>query len=381
MNNQIALKSKANDIRSFLGSDAIKSQIALALPKHITPDRLLRVTMTAVQSNPALLDCTRESLAKSLIQCAQLGLEPDGILGQAYLVPFKNNKAGTTEVQFIPGYRGYITLARNSGEVQSILAKAVYKNDHFKVAFHLDPEFEHIPALEGERGEITHFWALVKFKDGGHHFDYMTRAEVEKVRDEHSAGYKIAKTKGGWLLQETPWVKHFEAMGLKTIIRRIAKYLPMSVQKLATIEETRETGGKIEIDAFGDIASIEYAETANAPEVEQDKKTKLDVFESATAAVQVDNGSTDAPIQADDADTPKLVDEQPAEIATPVAASESVNAAGMILQINKLQAKRGVDAFLNITSKKAMDYLYETDRESWARVQDAAEAHKQTLFK
>jgi recombination protein RecT len=167
--------------------------------------------------------------------------------------------------------------------VQSILAKAVYSNDIFKVAFHLEPEFEHVPCLSGERGEITHFWALVKFKDGGHHFDFMTRQEVDKVRDEHSAGYKLALSKGGWALQETPWVKHYEAMGLKTVIRRIAKYLPMSVQKLSTIDSVRENGGRIEIDAFGEIAAIEHEEAQETSAIET--RSRLDVFDAETGEV------------------------------------------------------------------------------------------------
>ena len=109
--------------------EAIKGQLALALPKHITADRLLRVVMTQVQRTPALLECERTSLYAAVMTAAQLGLEPDGVLGHGYLVPFKSR--GVQKVQFIPGYKGLIALARNSGEVSSIQAQPVYEPGKF----------------------------------------------------------------------------------------------------------------------------------------------------------------------------------------------------------------------------------------------------------
>src|SRR5215469_13248226 len=109
--------------------ERMKPQMELALPKHLTADRLLRVVMSAVQNTPKLLECDRTSFFSAVMTCAQLGLEPDGVLGQAYLVPF----AG--KVSFIPGYKGLISLARNSGDVTSIAAHEVRDNDTFKFDF------------------------------------------------------------------------------------------------------------------------------------------------------------------------------------------------------------------------------------------------------
>jgi recombination protein RecT len=92
--------SKAGTLRSFFTQPVVMEQLKMALPKHLTPDRLLRVAMTSIQQNPRLLDCTQESLLKSVIICAQLGLEPDGIIGGAYLVPYFNTKKNTYEAQF-----------------------------------------------------------------------------------------------------------------------------------------------------------------------------------------------------------------------------------------------------------------------------------------
>ena len=209
-------------------------QFALALPKHLTPDRLLRVAMTTIQNTPKLLECDRTSLYASIMCCAQLGLEPDGVLGQAYLVPFKG------KVQFIPGYRGLIALARNSGNVTSIQAHEVCERDEFTYAFGLDEKLEHVPA-RGDRGDITHFYAYAKFKDGGHAWDVMTREDVDAIR---------AASPGK---NHTPWSKHYVQMGRKTAIRRLANYLPLNVQKAAAMEGAYEGGKHSQMNDEGGV--------------------------------------------------------------------------------------------------------------------------------
>src|SRR5262249_8718109 len=92
-------QQKVQSLRLLL--DKSKDQIKLALPKHLTAERLLRVALTAVQRTPALLECDQLSIVGSVVQAAQLGLEPDGILGLAYLVPYFNKKTGRKECQLI----------------------------------------------------------------------------------------------------------------------------------------------------------------------------------------------------------------------------------------------------------------------------------------
>lgn len=228
--------------------EKMKPQFAAALPKHITPDRMLRVALTAIQNTPALLTCNRKSLLLAILRAAQLGLEPDGVLGQAYLIPFKKNwkdESGKwqsrTDAQLIPGYRGLIDLARRSGEVSNIIAKEVYSKDEFSVDWSQQPPFTHKPAMTGDRGEITHFWALANFKDGGYHWDYMTKGEVDYIR-QNSNGAK-----------NEVWDKFYTEMGKKTMIRRIAKYLPMNVQKAAMTEELLDANKSFTIDNYGEI--------------------------------------------------------------------------------------------------------------------------------
>ncbi|MCH8922994.1 MAG: recombinase RecT, partial [Planctomycetes bacterium] len=251
------MKQRVDDVRSAL--EKLKPQLKMALPKHLTPERLVRVTVTAIQRSPKLLDCDRISLFAAVMSCAQLGLEPDGVLGQAYLIPYGNR------VQFIPGYKGYIALARNSGDVISIAAHEVCTADHFLYQYGLEEKLEHRPA-EGERGGITHFYAYAMFKDGGHAFEVLPLAAVEKIRDEDSEGYRAFKAKK---IKSTPWDSHFVQMGRKTLIRRLANYLPMMVQRAAAIEGAAERGIAGNIDAYGDLViEGEATEVDTSPAVE-----------------------------------------------------------------------------------------------------------------
>lgn len=273
-NQQLVVKQETNSVRSAL--ELMKPQLVAALPRHLTPDRLARVVMTAIQNTPKLLECDRQSLFSAIMTCAQLGLEPDGVLGQAYLIPFGK------KVQFIPGYRGLIALARNSGDVTSIQAQAVYEGDFFDYQFGLNERLDHKPA-EKERGEVTHFYAIAKFKDGGHHWDVLTVADVDRIRNK-SEGYKSAvrfakKDGNGNLIIKSPWVDHYDEMGKKTAIRRIAKYLPMDVQKAAFIADSYDSGRHSAL-VEGDLIIDPPAEETGAIEdhSDQPKESQLDQF-------------------------------------------------------------------------------------------------------
>jgi len=305
--------SPANELRGTL--DKMMPQMKMALPKHITPERLVRVVMTSVQNNPKLLDCERNSFLSSVMTCAQLGLEPDGVLGQAYLIPFKVQ--GQMRCQFIPGYKGLIALARNSGDVTSIQAQAVHENDDFIYRFGLNEALDHTPAA-GDRGEITHFYAIAKFKDGGYHWDVMSRSEIEAIRDA-SQGYSAAKrfAKNGVI--NSPWASHFAEMGKKTMIRRIAKYLPMDVQKAAFIADSYDRGVPAHLDkggsveAFGDTMTIDNEPSPELIEHDEDgviteeaedakKSAKQTKAKKADKADDASDETTEEPAQKDAAD-------------------------------------------------------------------------------
>lgn len=226
-------KRRQNTIAGLLTDPTIKSQIALALPKHMTAERLARIALTEVRKVPALAKCDQASFLAAIMQCAQLGLEPGGALGHAYLLPYENRKKGITEVQFIVGYRGMIDLARRSGQILSIEARAVYEADQFDVRLGLQSDLLHVPAWDAQdRGPLRFVYAVAKLKDGGTQFEVMSRVEVERVRAKSRAA------------NNGPWVDHFEEMAKKTVIRRLFKYLPVSIE-LATavaLDEQAEDG-------------------------------------------------------------------------------------------------------------------------------------------
>jgi len=231
--------NKANTIRAYL--EGQKKQLALAVPKHLPVDRLLRVAMTSIQQTPKLLECTPVSLLRCVMTCAQLGLEPDQFLGQAYLVPFWNSKKSQMEAQLIPGYRGYISLARRSGEVQSVSSQVAYTNDHFLLEYGINEKLEHRP-VEGDRGKPRGAYVIFKYKDGGYSFDYMSAGDIEKIRARSKAG------------DSGPWVTDWDEMAKKTVIKRHSKLAPLSVefQKAVALED-RAYSGESQAGIFDDL--------------------------------------------------------------------------------------------------------------------------------
>lgn len=237
---------KPKTIAALLIDPAIKQQMALALPRHVTADRLARIALTEVRKNPKLAQCDQTSFLGAIMQCAALGLEPGGALGHCYLIPFENRRQNRTEVQFIVGYRGMIDLARRSGQIVSLEARAVYAKDKFEVELGLDSRIKHTPDWEAEdRGDITFVYAVAKLRDGGIQFDVMSRREIERVRNA-SAGYRVAETNAKKYNKtaDSPWHSHFEEMAKKTVVRRLFKYLPVSIeiQRAVGLDEQAEIG-------------------------------------------------------------------------------------------------------------------------------------------
>lgn len=208
-----------------------KAGLANLLPSHMKPDRFLRIVLNAMRVTPKLMDCTLESLFGATIFCAQVGLEPNTPQGHVYLIPFKNNRQNRTEVQVIIGYQGLIALARRTGEIASISAQAVYANDDFEIDYMNPEDCRHRPLMTGDRGEIIGAWAKATFKDGGMAFDFMPRADIDKIRNG-SQGYQTAIKFNS---KNSPWIGHYPEMAVKTAIRRLTKRLPMSIEMAAAV--------------------------------------------------------------------------------------------------------------------------------------------------
>jgi len=194
-----------------------KEQFALALPKHLNADRFVRVALTAFNKTPRLMECTTASVLSCLMDCAQLGLEPDNVLGRAYLIPYRN-KEGGTQCTLQIGYKGLVDLAYRSGQVDSIDAFAVHMNDKFTLTLGLSPNIEHVPALT-DPGSLKGVYAVASLKGSTKpKFVYMTKEEVESIRKRSRAG------------NDGPWATDYEEMAKKTAVKRLAKMLPISAE-------------------------------------------------------------------------------------------------------------------------------------------------------
>ncbi|HGB8995030.1 TPA: recombination protein RecT [Salmonella enterica subsp. enterica serovar Saintpaul] len=241
-----------NDVISIINQPSMKEQLAAALPRHMTAERMIRIATTEIRKVPALGDCDTMSFVSAIVQCSQLGLEPGGALGHAYLLPFgnRNEKSGKKNVQLIIGYRGMIDLARRSGQIASLSARVVREGDDFSFEFGLEEKLVHRPG-ENEDAPVTHVYAVARLKDGGTQFEVMTRKQIELVRAQSKAG------------NNGPWVTHWEEMAKKTAIRRLFKYLPVSIeiQRAVSMDE-KET---LTIDpADASVITGEYSVVENA---------------------------------------------------------------------------------------------------------------------
>ena len=228
----IRMDPRAAAVREIL----VKSKEGLqqALPKHMTAERMIRVAMTVIQKTPKLLECDKRSLIGAIVEASQLGLEPDGVLGHAYLVPYTLNKGKANEItvcQLIPGYKGLIDLSRRSGTIKTVESRIVYEKDEFDFSYGLNPKCEHRPSRLPDPGKPIYVYAIGHLINGGVQYEVMTVREVEAIRARSRAS------------RNGPWVTDWEAMAKKTVLRRLCKLLPVSVetQKAIAIDERDDT--------------------------------------------------------------------------------------------------------------------------------------------
>ncbi len=230
MANELTLVDKVDRLKEFL--DKRMEQLAKALPANtMEPHHFARVVVTLCQRNLNLLECDKASLLGAVMQSAQLGLSPDPVLGEAWFVPFKGI------VQFIPGYKGLVKLAWQSGQVSKIAARVVRAGDLFEYEYGLKEKLIHKPTAP-LTAELSHVYAVVKIKGGDVNFTVMTRQEVDAIKARSPAARK-----GG-----SPWHTDYDAMAMKTVLRRQCKTMPTSVaprlQRALALDEQAENGLK-----------------------------------------------------------------------------------------------------------------------------------------
>lgn len=261
--NGVSKKKQPTTIKDYI--EVMAPAIKAALPSVMTPERFTRITMSALSANPKLQECSPQSFLGSMMTAAQLGLEPNTPLGQAYLIPYRNH--GRMECQFQLGYKGLIDLAYRSGEVSIIQAHTVYENDDFTYELGLDPKLRHIPA-KSNRGKPVAYYAMFKTKDDGYGFQVMSIEDVTAHAKRYSKSYGSG-----------PWQTNFDEMAKKTVLKKVLKYAPLKsdfirgIAQDGTIKDTisenmedipdmteyvdvdEETGEVIDVSAMEDIAN------------------------------------------------------------------------------------------------------------------------------
>lgn len=235
-------------------------RIADVASSYISKERLLAIALSTVNRNPKLQECSLPSLLSCMMRCSALGLEPSDVdgLGRAYILPFNSKKNGM-EATFILGYKGLIELARRSGEIKDISARAVYEGDEFEYQYGLDEFLNHRPGMgEKKPDKLQYVYCVVHFKDGGHYFNVMNKDEVEAIR-------KRSKTPNFG-----PWVSDYEAMAKKTVIKSAAPYLPLNTTAMTAIASDDTTGGlELEIKRPLEVEVVkEIKQPKDEPETE-----------------------------------------------------------------------------------------------------------------
>lgn len=244
----VPFKEKVNSVRGLL--DKMKDQLAMALPSHFKVDRFLRVALTAVQKEPKLLDCYQPSFLGALVEAAQLGLEVNTNLGHAWLIPFRNRRQGNRlDCQLVPGYKGLIKLAYQSGLVTSIRAHIVREKDVFDYEYGLNERLVHKPYRGADAGKMVATYAVAKVRGVEEPmFRVLERWECERIRDEYSAS-----------AEKGPWVDNFDDMSMKSVARRLCKWMPSDteknlVQRMVDLDERAQAGISQEFTDIIDIA-------------------------------------------------------------------------------------------------------------------------------
>lgn len=254
--NAALAKQTATQVNSMLTKN--KTAIMATLPKGFNFDRMCRTLINAISTTPQLAQCTPASLFLSSVRSFSLGLEPNGALNEAYLVPFWNSKKSCNEAQFMPSYRGLQNLARRSGEIAEIYSKTVKENDLFEVEEGTERKIIHKPNYTKDRGEAVCFYAVFKTKDGNVDFEIMTIAEVDAIRMRSKAS------------GSGPWVTDYEEMAKKTVMRRLLKRAPMSIELAAAVAiDNKAAVGEFDAnDDIIDLGEIDISDAETPAEVQ-----------------------------------------------------------------------------------------------------------------
>lgn len=241
--------------------EAMLPQIKRALPAHVGgADRIARIALTELRRVEHLAEATQESFAGALMTCAQLGLEPGGVSGEAYLLPFWSKKVRAYEVQLVLGYQGMIKLFWQHPLAAGLDSHTVYEGDEFDYEYGLEPKLRHVPARGSAKGRPTHYYAVARLANGGNAFVVLDVEDVEAIRKRSKA-----KDFG-------PWQTDYDAMARKTCVRQLFKLLPKSAELARAVahdETVRRDATPEGLDVPGEYLEGEIVEQPAAQGPEQ----------------------------------------------------------------------------------------------------------------
>lgn len=198
-------KTEKKTVQEWISSEQFKESIKKTLPKHLTPDRFIRVALTTLLKTPKLSQCSQQSIFQCMLDLSSWGLEPDGY--RCHIIPYGS------EAKLIIDYKGLLELGRRSGEIKLWRAELVCEKDEFS---YQNGEVFHNIDFRSDRGPINAVYSHIKYINGVDDFEVMTLEEVRQIQNRSKAG-KVG-----------PWVTDFNEMAKKTAIRRHSKRAPLS---------------------------------------------------------------------------------------------------------------------------------------------------------
>lgn len=232
------MAKKQNEVKEMTPQKKMSGMLEKMLPEikkavgqTMTPERFSRIALSLFNGNSAFWEASPTSFLSALMQSAQCGLEPNTVLGEAYVIPYKNNKTGITEVNFQVGYKGILKMALNTGEYEAVYAHEVREGDEFSYSYGLNKDLVHKPA-DIPSTKITHYYAVYKLKNGG--FDFVVWSH-ERI-DQHARDFSKNYTYKGEVNKNSVWYKNFDSMAKKTVILDVLKYAPKSVEMAKAID-------------------------------------------------------------------------------------------------------------------------------------------------
>lgn len=331
-------KQTATQVNSMIEKN--KTAIMKTLPKGFNFDRMCRTLINAISTTPQLAQCTPASLFLSSVRSFSLGLEPNGALNEAYLVPYWNSKKACNEAQFMPSYRGLQNLARRSGEIVELFSKTVKANDFFEVEEGTDRKIIHKPNYTKDRGVLQCVYAVFKTKDGNVDFEVMSIDEVDAIRNRSKAS------------SSGPWVTDYEEMAKKTVMRRLLKRAPMSVE-LAQCVAFDNNAASGEFENSGDIIDLGDIDLSDA-ETSSEIQSKVNADRTAELREAIKAKSAPAPAAApvnDYSDYTQLIGQALKETQAPIELPE------VIAYLNANNMTIGVDTDFKVLVNMAANSL------------------------